>query len=344
MQGTHKAAILRHKDSRLTVVERVTPEPGLNEILIEVKAVALNPVDHYQRDFGFPPLPFYPAIIGSDVAGIVIKTGSQVSTVAPGARVIAFASSFYQGGSTDHGAFQQCVLAQSEGVIPLPDDMSFEQGSVFPLGFMTALTAWTSIGISLDTKYTLQDKQAVLIWGAASSVGAFAVQTAKIMGFTVYATASTRNHEYIRKLGADAVFDYKASDIVSQIVAAVKKDDVNLLTAHCVVTDCLEPVLEVLKQTKGDATAKVAHSPPLSPDHTTLDNTEIVFNFPSMDATVRDPHMHKCFHEWLQGGLRSGSIVPSPAIEVEGGGLEGLNAALDKLKAGVSATKIVVPI
>ncbi|KAI0440640.1 GroES-like protein [Xylaria telfairii] len=342
MPGTHKAAILPQKDTRLTIVERATPEPGPNEILVEVKAVALNPVDYYQRDFGFPPVPFYPAMIGTDASGIVVKVGSKISTVAPGARVIAFASSFYQGGSMDHAAFQQYALAQSEGVIPLPDNLSFEQGSVFPLCFMTALTAWTSIGISLDTKYTLHDKQAVLIWGASSSVGAFAVQTAKIMGFTVYATASPTNHGYIRELGADTVFDYKTSDVISQIIATAEKDGVNLLTAHCVVPDCLEPVLEILKQTKGDAAAKVAHSPPLPSGHATLDNTNIVFNFPSMDAGERDPHMFKCFHEWLQGGLRSGSIVPSPAIQIEDGGLEGLNAALDKLKAGVSATKIVV--
>ncbi|RYC62616.1 hypothetical protein CHU98_g3602 [Xylaria longipes] len=162
---------------------------------------------------------------------------------------------------------------------------------------MTALTAWTSIGISLDTKYTLQDKQAVLIWGAASSVGTFAVQTAKIMGFTVYATASPKNHRYIKKLGADAVFDYKAGDVVSQIIAAAKKDGVNLLTVHCVVKASLEPILEVLKQTKGDATAKVVYSSPLLSDHATLDNTEIVPNFPSTDPTVSDPHMYKCFHE-----------------------------------------------
>jgi NADPH:quinone reductase-like Zn-dependent oxidoreductase len=222
--------------------------------------------------------------------------------------------------------------------------MSFDEGAVFPLAFMTALTAWTSIGISFDTRYSLQDKQAVLIWGGASSVGTFAIQSAKILGFTVYATASPQNHEDLRKLGAHAVFDCKTCDVVSQIVGAAKKDGVNLLTAHAVVVDSLQPILEVLKQTKGDAVAKVTHSPPLPPDHATLDNAEVVFNFPSMDAAVRDPHMYKCFHGWLQDGLKSASIVPSPIIQVEGDGLEGLNAALDKLKTGVSGTKIVVPV
>ncbi|ROW16353.1 hypothetical protein VPNG_02743 [Cytospora leucostoma] len=334
------------QSSRRKVVEqRATPEPGPNEVLIEVKAVALNPVDYSQRDIGMPPVPVYPAVLGSDAAGFVVKVGSDVTTApAPGSRVIAFATSFYQDGSPDHGAFQEYALAQSEGVIALPDAFSFEQGAVFPLAFLTALTAWTTISIPLDTKYTPQDRQAVLIWGGASSVGTFAVQSAKTLGFTVYATASPKHHDYLKKLGADAVFDYKSRDVVSQIVAAAKEDGVKLHTAHCVVDGALQLTLDVLKETKGDAVAKVAHSPILPLDHPTLDKTEIKFNWPPVDAAARDKHIQQVFHGWLQGGLKSGSVIPSPAIQVEGGGLEGLNTALDKLKAGVSGTKIVVPI
>jgi NADPH:quinone reductase-like Zn-dependent oxidoreductase len=183
-----------------------------------------------------------------------------------------------------------------------------------------------------------------LIWGGASSVGTFAIQSAKSLGFTVYATASPKYHEYLKKLEAHAVFDYKESDIVSQIVDAVKKDGVNLHTAHCVVNGSLQPTLDVLKETKGDAVAKVAYSPVLPADHPTLDKTEIKFNFPPMDPAARDNHMFQCFHGWLQDGLKSGSVAPSLSIQVEGGSLVGLNPALDKLKAGVSGTKIVVPI
>ncbi|KAI1075189.1 GroES-like protein [Whalleya microplaca] len=345
MSGIHSAAILPQKGGPFSVGERTTPEPGPREVLIEVKAVALNPVDWYQRDFGMPPVPTYPAVIGSDASGIVAKLGSEVTAVpTPGSRVIALASSFYQDGSPDHGAFQQYALAQSEGVIALPDALSFEEGAVFPLAAMTALTAWTTIGIPLDTKYTPQEKQAVLIWGGASSVGTFAIQSAKSLGFTVYVTASPKHHEYLKKLGAHAVFDYKASDIVPKIVAAVNNDGVKLHTAHCVVKGGLQPTLDVLKETKGDAVAKVAHSPVLPPDHPTLEKTEILFNYPPMDPAARDKHMYQCFHGWLQDGLKSGSVVPSPDIQVEGGGLGGLNAALDKLKGGVSGTKIVIPI
>lgn len=341
----HQAAILPQKGGPLTVVERATPEPGPNEILIEVKAVALNPVDYYQRDMGMPPVPSYPAVVGSDVAGLVAKVGANVSGApSVGSRAIAFASSFYQNGSPDHGAFQKYTLAQSEGVIALPDALSFEEGAVFPLAVLTALSGWTTVGIPLGTTYTPQDKQGVLIWGAASSVGTFCVQTARSMGFTVYATASAKHHDYIRKLGADVVFDYKASDVVAQIIDRVKNDGVILRTANCVVEGSLQPTLDVFKATKGDAIAKVAHSPPLLPGAPSLEGVEVTFNMPPMDPVVRGEHIYKCFHGWLQDGLKSGTVVPSPRVQVEGRGLEGLNKALDKLKAGVSGTKIVVPI
>jgi NADPH:quinone reductase-like Zn-dependent oxidoreductase len=347
MTAEHDAAILPKSGGPLAVGKRATPEPGPNDVLIEVKAVALNPCDYYQRDYGMPPVPIYPAVIGGDAAGVVAKLGSSVTAgpvPGPGSRVIAFASSFYQNGSPDHGAFQKYALAQSEAVIPLPDNLSFEEGAVFPLAVLTALTAWTTIGIPLDTPYTPADKQAVLIWGASSSVGSFAVQSAKTLGFTVYATASPKHHDLVKKLGADAVFDYKDSDVVSKIVDAVKKDGVYLHTAHCVVDGALQPTLDILKETKGDAFAKVAHSPVLPEGHPTLDNTQITFNFPSMDEVVRSKHIKEVFHGWLHSGLKDGKIVPSPNIQIEEGGLDGINAALDKLKAGVSGTKIVVPV
>lgn len=345
MAGKHRAAILPQKGGPLFIVERATPEPGPNDVLIETRAIAVNPVDYYQRDLGMPPIPSYPAVVGSDVAGVVVKVGSNVSNApSSGSRVIAFASSFYQSGSQDYGAFQKYVLAQSEGVVPLPDAISFEDGAMLPLAVLTALSSWTTIGIPLGTKYAPRDKQAVLIWGGASSVGTLTIQSAKLMGFTVYTTASAKNHDYLKKLGADAVFDYKASDVVSQIIDTVKKDGVTLRTANCVVEGSLQPTLDVLKATKGNAVAKVAHAPPLLPGAPTLEGVEINFVLPPMDPAERSDHMYKCFHIWLRDGLKSGTVVPSPRVQVEAGGLEGLNKALDTLKAGVSGTKIVVQV
>jgi len=119
----------------------------------------------------------------------------------------------------------------------------------------------------------------------------------------------------------------------------VKKDGVTLRTAYCVVIGSLHPALDVLK---GDAVAKVAYAPPLLPGAPTLEGAEIKFVLPPMDPEERSAHMYKCFHVWLRDGLNSGTVVPTPRVQVEAGGLEGLNRALDTLKAGVSGTKIVV--
>ena len=329
----------------MSIVDRDTPEPGPDEILIETKAIAINPVNYYQRDFGKPPTPFYPAVLGEDVAGLVVKVGSNVSDAPPpGSRVLAFASSFYQDGSPDHGAFQKMTLARSEGVIPLPDSLSFEEGAILPLAVLTALSAYTTLGIPLDTKYTADDRQAILIWGGSSSVGSLAVQSAKTMGFTVYATAGAQNLGYVKSLGAKAVFDYKSRDVISQIAKQAKEDGVNLPTAHVIVDNALQETLDVLKLTKGNGPAKVAHAPLLPEDAPTLEGTEIKFTFPPIDPDERNKHIYKCFNVWLKDGLSSGTVVPSPRIQVVAGGIGGLNDALDTLKAGVSGTKVVVSV
>ncbi|KAK4160823.1 chaperonin 10-like protein [Cladorrhinum sp. PSN259] len=349
MAQTHPAAVSKEKGTPLEIVERETPSPGPDDILIEVKAVALNAIDVFQRDYGMPPVPVYPAVLGADTTGVVVKVGSNVpsssSAPAVGSRVIALASSFWQNGSPDHGAFQKYALAQREAVIPLPDDLSFEKGAVFPLAVLTALTAWTTMGVPLSTRYTPQDKQAVLIWGGASSVGSFAIQTAKVLGFTVFATASPKHHDYLKSLGADHLFDYKDAEVVSKIVSAVKKTDgLKLYHAHAVVDGVLQSVLDVLKETKGDNHAQVANSPALAEGHPTLESTTIKFNLPSFDKAVRDKHIEEAFQGVVAPLLKEGKLVPSPHLQVESGGLEGLNAALDKQRAGVSATKIVVPL
>lgn len=87
MAGKHQAAILPQKGGPLSVVDRATPEPGPNRR--SQGAIAVNPVDYFQREFAMPP-PSYPAVVGSDVAGLVVKVGSNVSNAPPsGSRAIA---------------------------------------------------------------------------------------------------------------------------------------------------------------------------------------------------------------------------------------------------------------
>lgn len=158
------------------------------------------------------------------------------------------------------------------------------------------------------------------------------------MGFTVYTTPSTKNHEYLKKLGADVVFDYKASDVVSQIIDTVKKDGVTLRTAICVVEDPCSPRWTCSDTPWAMQSPRFAHAPPLLPGAPALERAEVKFVLPPMDPAERSDHMYKCFHVWLRDGLNSGTVLPSPRVQIEAGGLQGLNKALNTLRAGVSGT------
>ena len=342
----HSAAVATLTGSSLEITLRSTPEPGPNEVLINVKSVALNQVDILQRDAGIPAVPIYPAVFGSDVAGIVVKRGNQVDPATPqvGSRVIAIACSCLQSGSPDYGAFQRYVLVKAECVTALPESLSFNQGCILPVATLTALSAWSTLGIPINTSYTSHDRQAVLIWGGASSVGTLCIQSAKLMGYTVYTTASSKNHEYLESLGADATFDYENEDVIADIIETAQRDDVWLNTGIAVVRGSLAPTLAVLDRTRGASNVKVAHTPTLdkiaSPP-TWADIREISM---PITETERRQQIRNCFRVWLTAGLESGAVVPSPKIQIEAGGLHGINRALDLLKAKVSCTKIVVPI
>ena len=345
MSHQHLAAILPAKGSRLEVTNRPTPSPGPDDLLIEVKAIAVNPIDWYQRDMGFPPIAAYPAVVGSDIAGIVISAGSSVSsaTLKPGTRVSAFAPSFFKQGEPDYGALQTRVLVPAANAAPIPAKMSFTEASILPMAVATVWSGWYSIGIARDTAYTAADRKGMLVWGGTSSVGSAAIQIAKLMGFTVYATASEKNHEYLKTLGASKLFDYKSEDVVKDIVQAAKEDGVIISSGFDAAGQFRECV-EVLKESKGEGAAKLASAIPLRDDSPTTEGVDAKFVSAPADEKARNEHFHFVFNVWLKEKLENGEFVPSPKLKVIEGGLNGANAALDELKGGVSGVKLVLEV
>ena len=329
----------------MEILQRETPKPGPDEVLVKVKAVACNPVDYFQRDHGFPPVQSYPAVFGSDVAGVIAARGSGASNDVPpiGARVTAMASSFYEKGNPNYGGFQEFVLVKSGSVASLPDGMSFEDAATLPMAVLVALSSWTVLGFPIETKYVQEDKQALLVWGGASSMGTMIIQVGKLMGYTVYTTASSKNHQYLKTLGADYVFDYNDTTVAQTIIDLVKDNGHAMVTAVAVVPDSLQPTLAVLGETRGVHRVKVAHPPPLSPDAPIPNWAEVKFVTRPAGETEGPVHMKKCFQVWLTNRLRDGEVIPSPKAQIVKGGMEGINTALDIVKQGVSAAKIVVP-
>lgn len=168
--ATHLAAVAVAKAQPLEVQERRTPKPGHNELLLDVKSIALNPLDISSKDFGFA-IAEYPAVFGSDISGVVLETGPNVSAAAfkPGTRVAAIASAFFAQGAPDYGAFQQRVIVPVENAGPIPDDVSFNEAATLPMAVTTVCIGWDTIGLPRETSYSPGDKQGVLIWGASVS-------------------------------------------------------------------------------------------------------------------------------------------------------------------------------
>lgn len=176
------------------------PVPADSEVLVRVRAAAVNPLDwHYMRGspyfmrlgtgIGAPKDP----TMGVDFAGTIEAVGANVTRFKVGDEVF--------GGRS--GAFAEYLaMPEDRALVLKPANVSFEQAAAVPIAAITALQA-------LRDKGELEPGQKVLINGASGGVGTFAVQIAKAMGAEVSGVCSTRNVEMVRSIGADHVFDYK---------------------------------------------------------------------------------------------------------------------------------------
>jgi NADPH:quinone reductase-like Zn-dependent oxidoreductase len=179
------------------------PRPSLqpDELLVEVHAAGLNPIDNMIPTGMFKPvlrLPL-PATLGSDLAGVVIEVGSRVTRFKPGDAV--FASVFDLG----RGALAEYVAVPEHVAAHKPASLDFVQAASVP---MVGLTSWQA----LKERAGLQAGQKLFVPAGAGGIGTFAIQLAKHFGATVGTTTSTGNVPLVRSLGADDVVDYKKQE------------------------------------------------------------------------------------------------------------------------------------
>jgi NADPH:quinone reductase-like Zn-dependent oxidoreductase len=188
--------ITTHGGPEVMQVESVPrPIAGPGEVLVRVYAAGVNPVDTQIRaePSGFASLPYIP---GFDVSGVVAEIGAGVAGTAIGDSVFAMLDLRRGGGYAEYAIVKQSELAAK------PARVTHTEAASLPL---VALTAWQALFETAD----LQPGQTVLIHAGAGGVGTSAVQLAKWRGARVIATASERNHEFLRSLGADVVIDYR---------------------------------------------------------------------------------------------------------------------------------------
>lgn len=198
-----KALVLKRYGGLNHVAFTDIPRPALkpNEILVQVHAVGLNPIDCMIPKGTFKPMLKFqlPATLGSDLAGVVVEVGSRVTRFKPGDAV--FASVFDLG----TGALAEFAVVPENAAAHKPANLDFVQAASIP---MVGLTSWQA----LKERVKIKPGEKVFIPAGSGGIGTFAIQLAKHLGAKVGTTTSTGNVDFVRSLGADEVIDYKKQE------------------------------------------------------------------------------------------------------------------------------------
>jgi len=198
-----KAFIIERYGSKDGVRAGEMPDPELREddVLVQIHAAGVNLLDSKIRDGEFKLfLPYrFPLILGNEVAGVVVRVGSRVRRFKPGDEVYA------RPDDDRIGAFAEFIAIQEDAVAKKPKNLTMEEAASIPL---VGLTAWQV----LVERANLKTGQKVLIHAGSGGVGTVAIQLAKHLGAIVATTTSTANLEWVKRLGADLVIDYRKDD------------------------------------------------------------------------------------------------------------------------------------
>ncbi|MEX2191372.1 MAG: zinc-binding dehydrogenase, partial [Bacteroidota bacterium] len=239
---------------KLVLEETPTPVPGPGDVLIGIKATSLNHLDLWVRK-GLPGVRFkLPIIPGVDAAGVVVSIGEAVSHVAVGDRVVVaqgiscghcvhclngadnLCKDYLLIGEHRDGADAEYLSVPARNVLKLPSAVSFDQAAA---GALVFLTAWQM----LVDKARVQPGEEVLVVGAGSGVGSAAIQIAKLHGARVIATTSSEEKgAHAKRLGADAVVNYRKQNVPDEVRTLTAKRGVDVVFEHvgaAVWDDCI---------------------------------------------------------------------------------------------------------
>jgi len=207
-------AILQHNfgsAETLYLGETPNPIPKANEIVVGVKASALNRADISQREGKYPPPKGESEILGLECAGIVLESNSEKWNI--GDEVF---------GLLPGGGYAEQVVIHEDMAIKKPEYLSYDEAAAIPEAFLTAYQALVLLG-------DLQVKQSVLIHAGASGVGNAAIQLAKSMNAFVFTTCSSGKMEFCKQAGADVVIDYNSESYDDVILNHETHKSVNLI-------------------------------------------------------------------------------------------------------------------
>jgi NADPH:quinone reductase-like Zn-dependent oxidoreductase len=225
-------AVRIHEDGgpEVLVLEEVPdPEPAAGEVLVRLKASALNHLDVWIRK-GMPSVP-KPRILGADGAGVVEALGEGVSGFEPGDRVvlnpgIETPKGIHVIGEHADGTNAELIAVPATNVHPIPGELSFEEAAAFPLVFETAYRM-------LVTRARLQEGEWVLAWGIGSGVSTAALAIAKALGARVVVTSSSNEKlARARELGADLALNHATEDVPAAVKEATAGHGIDVVVEH----------------------------------------------------------------------------------------------------------------
>ncbi|EGL17453.1 MULTISPECIES: NADP-dependent oxidoreductase [unclassified Paenibacillus] len=186
------------KNVPLIMTEQPMPNIGEQDVLVEIHAASLNPIDYKIKEGKMKLLLNYsfPLILGNDFSGVVVKVGSRVKTFKPGDEV------YGRPRKNRIGTLAEFIAVHEEDIWLKPQNLTFEEAASIPLIGLTTYQAFVDI-------LNLQKGQKILIHAGSGGVGTFAIQLAKLMGAYVATTASEKGYELVKSLGADLIINYK---------------------------------------------------------------------------------------------------------------------------------------
>lgn len=198
-----KAIVIENYGSKeeLKEMQLDRPKAGAKQVVVEVKATSINPIDWKLREGYLQQMMdwAFPIILGWDVAGVISEVGEEVIDWKVGDKVFARPE------TTRFGTYAEYTVVDQELLAKIPANTSFEAAAAVPLA---GLTAWQG----LFNHGNLKKGETVLIHAGAGGVGTYAIQLAKSIGAKVITTASKKNHDLLIELGADQVIDYKTEN------------------------------------------------------------------------------------------------------------------------------------
>jgi NADPH:quinone reductase-like Zn-dependent oxidoreductase len=272
--------------------------------------------------------------------------------------------------SATEGAFQEYTVVMENMAAPIPDSLSYENATVLPLALSTAacgLFQKDQLGLQYPCAIPTPTGETLLIWGGSTSVGSNAIQLAVAAGYEVITTASPRNFDYVKKLGASQVFDHNSTTVVDDLAKALQGK--TIAGALAIGTGSAAACSDIVHAATGTKFVSIA-SPPVSFDKLTprrgislqipLLVLRLLSSTVSMQLKARTRRIRSkmifgsslldnevstvIYQDFLPQALADGRYAALPEPLVIGTGLDQIQAGLDAQKRGVSAQKIVITV